>query len=125
MNRNRVLPPDRPTGLWPLTELVLNHLDALGCPALMIDAHDDDDGADFLWGELTPELDLSAGEYMRIDQYAGRYSMAFGQRTRFGGDPTWGDGISHLLPTPENAALIATEFCRQFSKPRDGNDAYD
>lgn len=45
---------------------MLNHLDALSCPVLMIDAHDDDDGADFLWGELTPELDLSAGEYMRI-----------------------------------------------------------
>ncbi|PBV09237.1 hypothetical protein CJU35_05110 [Pseudomonas aeruginosa] len=64
-------PPDRPTGLWPLTELVLNHLEALCCPVLRIDAHDDDDGADFLWGELTPELELSAGEYMRIDQIGG------------------------------------------------------
>lgn len=125
MNLDRVLPPNRPTGLWLLTEMVLSHLDALGCPVLRIDAHDDEDDADFLWGELTPELELSAGEYMRIDYLAGRYSMTFGQRAHFGGDPTWGAGYSHLLPTTENAALLATEFCRQFSNAKAGNDAHD
>nr|WP_073937513.1 hypothetical protein [Pseudomonas aeruginosa] len=118
-------PPDRPSGLWPFTDMVLNQLEALGSPVLRIDAHDDDDGADFLWGELTPELDLSAGEYMRIDQIGGLYSMAFGQRARFGGDPTWGDSNSHLSPTQEHAVLVATEFCRQFSIPRAGLETHD
>ncbi|WP_157754435.1 hypothetical protein [Pseudomonas putida] len=125
MSRDRVLSTDRPSGLWPFTEMVLNRLDALGCPVLRIDAHDDEDGADFLWGELTPELELSAGEYMRIDQYAGRYSMMFGQRAHFGGDPTWGDGYSHLLPSTEHASLVATEFCRHFSNAKAGDDAHD
>ena len=50
MSRDRVLSTDRPSGLWPFTDMVLNQLDALGWPVLRIDAHDDEDGADFLWG---------------------------------------------------------------------------
>lgn len=76
-------------------------------------------------GELTPELDLSAGEYMRIDHSAGRYCMTFGQRAHYGGDPTWGDGYTHLLPSPEHALLVATEFCRHFSNAKAGDDAHD
>lgn len=120
-----MLSTDRPSGLWPFTDMVLNQLEALGCPVLRIDAHDDEDGADFLWGELTPELDLSAGEYMRIDHSAGRYCMTFGQRAHYGGDPTWGDGYTHLLPSPEHALLVATEFCRHFSNAKAGDDAHD
>lgn len=115
MASDRALPPDYPESLWPLTEMVLRHLEAMGCAVPKIDAHEDDDGADFLWGELTPGLDLSAGEYMRIDQHAGRYSVAFGERAYFGGDPTWWEGDNHLEAIPEHAARIAIEFRRQFS----------
>ncbi|HBO2935104.1 TPA: hypothetical protein L4R50_000098 [Pseudomonas aeruginosa] len=95
--------------------MVLTKLEALGCAPLRIDAHEDEEDADFLWGELTPGLDLSAGEYMRIDQLAGLYSVAFGERNDFGGDPTWWEGDNQLEAIPEHASRVAIEFRRQFS----------
>ena len=106
----------RPEGLWPFTELVLDQIELLGCPVLKIEAHDPEDAEDpdFLWGKLTPHLQLSEGEYMKIDQEFERFSSALGMRGCSGGDPTWG-GQLHLQPTVNNAALVAAEYCSYFT----------
>lgn len=107
----------RPDGLWPFTEMVLDKIEEAGCPVLKIEAHDPEDPEepDFLWGELTPHLELSEGEYMRIDQEAGEYCSELGMRGCCGGDPTYG-GYSFLQPTEENASLVAAEYVKYFTR---------
>lgn len=109
---------ERPAGLWPFTVMVLDEIERIGCPVVKIEAHDaaDQEEPDFLWGELTPHLELSEGEYMRIDQEAGEFSTAFGMRGCCGGDPTWGDDLRFLRPTAENAALVARAYCDYFTQ---------
>ena len=109
----------RPTGLWPFTEMVLDQIDQLGSTVLKIEAHahSEPEEPDFIWGLLTPEAELSDGEYMQIDHEAGRYSAAFGMRGCSGGDPSWGDEEHRFIqPSPENAALVAKSYCDYFSK---------
>lgn len=111
----------RPEGLWPFTVMVLDQIELIGNQVLKIEAHEpgDLDGVDFLWGTLTPHLELSEGEYMRIDQEFGEFSTAFGQRGCCGGDPTWGDDLRFLQPTTENVALVAHAFCDYFTQNAD------
>jgi len=108
---------ERPTGLWPFTVMVLDQIELIGCPVLKIDAHEERDleGTDFLWGELTPHLELSEGEFMQIEHEDGLFSTAFGMRGCCGGDPTWGDDLRLLQPTTESAILVARAFCSYFA----------
>lgn len=107
----------RPEGLWPFTIVVLDQIELIGNRVLKIEAHDqgDMDGVDFLWGELTPHLELSEGEYMRIDQEFGEFSTSFGQRGCCEGDATWGDDLRFLQPTTKSAAVVARAFCDYFT----------
>jgi hypothetical protein len=107
----------RPKGLLEFTEMVLDIIDNSSVKPLKIEAHDQNDpeSPDFIWGSLTPHLSLSKGEYLRIDQEAGQYSSDLGMRGCCGGDPTYG-GYSFLLPTPENAKLVANEFIEYFGR---------
>lgn len=105
-------------GLWPFTAMVLDQIKLIGNPVQIVEAHDpaDLEEPDLLWGLLTPHLELSIGEYMRIGQEFGEFSVAFGMRGCSGGDPTWGD-LNFLQPTIENAALVAQSYCRYFASP--------
>lgn len=107
---------ERTTGLWPFTQLVLEQIELLGGKVLKIEAHDEEDqeDSDFLWGSLTPELQLSEGEYLQVSQEFERFYSAFGLRGCSGGDATWGDR-NHMSPTAENAAVVAVDFMQQFS----------
>lgn len=108
---------NRPTGLWPFTELVLDHIERMGCPVLKIEAHDraEPEDSDLIWGELTPHLHLSDGEYMLIDHVAQQFSAEFGMRCSCGGDPTYG-GLQFLEPSADNAERVATQYCTYFNK---------
>lgn len=107
---------ERPEGLWPFTVMVLDQIDLIGSPVLKIEAHDASEleEPDLLWGLLTPHLELSEGQYMRINHEAGKFSAAIGMRGCSGGDPTWGDQ-SFLQPTIENAGLVAQSYYRYFA----------
>ncbi|HEK3716911.1 TPA: hypothetical protein SMW50_005808 [Pseudomonas aeruginosa] len=107
----------RPEGLWPFTVMVLDQIELIGCPVFKIEAHDpaEPEEPDFLWGELTPHLELSEGEYLRIDQEAGFFNAEFGMRSCCGGDPTWGEQ-RWLKPSAENAALVASAYCHNFAQ---------
>lgn len=104
----------RPNGLWPFTEMVLNAIEQAGGSVPKIEAHDLADESDFIWGELTPELKLTQGEYMIIDHEAGAYYVAFGTRGCCGGDPTFGQCL--LMPTEENATMLAARFKDYFTR---------
>lgn len=106
----------RPTGLWPFTEIVLDEIELAGFKVQNIEAHDisDDEGSDFIWGELTPKLALSDGSYMKVSKDFGKYSSDFGTRESYGGDATF-DGIHFVEPTKENAKIMAAEFVEYFS----------
>lgn len=103
--------------LWPFTQLVLEQIQRLGGKVLKVEAHDEDDqeGSDFLWGSLTPELQLSEGEYLQVSMEFERGYSAFGLRGCSGGDATWGDR-NHMLLTAENAALVAGDYMHHFSR---------
>ena len=105
-----------PTGLWPFTGMVIDEIELAGFKVLKVEAHDvsDDEGADFIWGELTPDLELSDGSYMKVTKDFGKYSSDFGTRERCGGDATF-DGIHFVGPTKANARLMAAEFVAYFS----------
>jgi len=107
----------RPQGLLPFTEMVLDEIESTGFAIPQIEAHDESDPEepDLIWGELTPHLELSDGEYLRIDCEAGEYCSALGMRGCSGGDPTFG-GYSFLAPTKENAKLVAAEFIKYFTR---------
>ncbi|WP_185265992.1 hypothetical protein [Halopseudomonas xiamenensis] len=106
----------RPEGLWPFTEMVLDQIELIGSRVLKIEARDalEPEEPDFLWGLLTPRLELSEGEYMTIDHEAGEFSAAIGMRGCSGGDPTFADQ-NFLQPTIENAALVAQLYCNYFT----------
>lgn len=110
----------RPEGLWPFTEMVLDQIERLGFQVLKIDAHsaEDPEEPDLLWGELTPHLDLSDGEYLRIDYDFGAFNAEFGMRGCCGGDPTWGEHRS-LQPSEDNAVLVAKAYCSYFRQQSD------
>lgn len=103
------------TELWTFSRLVLKELDTLGIKPPRIDEHDHDDkdGSDFIFGEVTPQLSLSEGEYMSIDQEQGLYSYTFGTRGCCGGDPTSG-GECYFAPTEDKAKEIALAFKQYF-----------
>jgi hypothetical protein len=103
------------TTLWDFSRLVLQELDELGIKPPRIDEHDngDQDGSDFIFGEITPELSLSEGEYMSIDQEQGLYSYTFGTKGCCGGDPT-GGGESYFEPTAAKAKEVAFSFKEYF-----------
>ena len=107
----------KPQGLWPFTELVLEAIEAAGLNPLRIEVHDADDpeGSDFIWGELTPHLSLSEGEYITIDRYGDNYYSELGTRGCCGGDPTFG-GFSNLEPTKPNAKKVADEYVEYFTR---------
>lgn len=107
---------ERPIGLWPFTHLVLEQIEQRGGKVLKIEAHDegDQEGADFIWGLLTPELQLSEGDYLKISSDFGLFYSEFGQRGCCGGDATWGERF-HLAATDENAVLVAGDYLQQFS----------
>ena len=107
----------RPDGLWPITEMILNEIEASGYIVPKIEAHDpcDADGSDFIWGKLTPALELSEGEYMTVSRNFDDFSTNFGIRAIFGGDPTW-DGTHFIKPSKDNAKLIASDFFEYFTK---------
>lgn len=108
---------NRPEGLWPFTKMVLDKIEVSGGSVLKIEAHDslDPEEPDFIWGELTPKMELSEGEYLRIDQVAGKYYAEFGTRACYGGDPTFG-GYEFLQPSVENASLVANEYVKYFTR---------
>jgi hypothetical protein len=108
----------RSDGLWPLTEMVLREIELTGFVIPKIEAHDPDDieGSDFIWGELTPHLELSEGEYMTVSHEFGKFCSDFGMRGCCGGDPTLMEGIRFAEPTNENARLIAKEFVEYFTR---------
>lgn len=101
--------------LWPFTQLILDELESMGVSVPRIDIHDfgDVEGSDFLFGEVTPELQLSEGEYMAIDQEQGLYSYTFGTRGCSGGDPTYG-GENYFKPSQEKAKELALIFVKEF-----------
>lgn len=99
--------------LWPFTTLVLKHLTALGVTPPRIEVHQDEEGSDFIFGELTPELQLSEGEYIAIDAESGVYSYCFGTRGCSGGDPTYG-GECYFSSTDEKALEVAKIFVEEF-----------
>lgn len=117
---SRAADVERTTGLWPFALLVLEQIELLGGKVLKIEINDegDQEGSDFLWGSLTPALQLSEGEYLKITQEFGGFDSAFGLRGCSGGDATWGDRV-HMPPTAENAALVAADFIHQFSRKAD------
>lgn len=108
---------ERPDGLWPFTEMVLDEIESTGFVVPRIEAHSasDPEESDFIWGELTPHLELSEGEYLSIDCEAGEYCSQLGMRGCCGGDPTYG-GFNFLEPTRENARKVAAEFISYFTR---------
>jgi hypothetical protein len=99
-------------GLYDFTLAVLAaYAEQGGAPLPKIEEHEsgDAEGADFLWYQLTPELDLSEGEYIRISPEAGRYYVSAGMRGCCGGDPTF-DGDFVVDSTPEGANKVALEL---------------
>jgi len=106
-----------PSGLWSFTEMVIAEIEKLAAKPLKIEVHDPagDEESDFLWGDLTPHLELSEGEYLKIDQIGDECYSEFGTRGCCGGDPTFG-GYSFLQPTKENALLVATEYIEYFTR---------
>ncbi len=103
------------TELWPFTQMVIEELKRRGRVPNRVDGHDvgDNEGGDFLFGELTPHLSLSEGEYMCIDQDVGLMSYQFGAREGCGGDPTYG-GEFLFEPTSEKAVAVAQAFIDYF-----------
>ncbi|ODR83792.1 hypothetical protein [Shewanella xiamenensis] len=101
--------------LWPFTEAVIEQLEKMGVKPPRIDEHDigDDEGGDFIFGEVTPHLSLSEGEYLKIDQDQGLYSYSFGTRGCCGGDPTYGGEI-YFEPSEKKAADVAKAFVDYF-----------
>jgi len=101
--------------LWPFTQLILEELKSMGVSVPRVDMHDvgDLEGSDFLFGELTPHLQLSEGEYMEIGQEQELYCYTFGTRGSSGGDPTYG-GENYFKPTPEKARELALIFVKEF-----------
>lgn len=110
---------NRPHGLWPFTETVLDEIDLQGGTVESIEAHDANSavGSDFVWGKLPSQrTDTVSGCYMKIEHNGGEYSFEFGHRACQGIDPTFGG--SHLLPPTRLAAsLMARDFVDYF---RDG-----
>ena len=106
-----------PDGLWPFTLMVVKAIEKKGGAPVLIEAHDqaEPEEPDFIWGELTPHLELSDGEYLRIDQEFGEYCACFGTRGCSGGDPTYED-MNFLAPTAENAGRVAIAFVEHFGK---------
>lgn len=111
-----------PNGLFNFTKMVLCEINKSCCLVLKIEAHepDEDGGADFLWGKLTPHLSLSEGDYMKISEEGDTYCAEFGTRGCCGGDPTFG-GYSFLEPTPENAVMVSNVYSEYFSRFQKNN----
>lgn len=109
----------QPQGLWPFTEMVLEEIGRSGFEIPKIEAHDASDleEPDLIWGELTPHLELSEGEYLAIshEPIAEEFYSNLGTRGCSGGDPSFG-GYSCLAPTKENAKLVADEFIEYFTR---------
>ncbi|CRN66877.1 hypothetical protein PAERUG_P40_Scotland_4_VIM_2_09_12_04104 [Pseudomonas aeruginosa] len=114
----------RPEGLWPFTEMVLDKIERFGCQVLKIEAHsaDDPEEPDRLWGELTPHLDLSDGEYLLIDYDFGAFNVEFGARGCCGNDETWGEH-SNLQASEDNAVMVAKAYCSYFNPLSDAMDS--
>jgi len=103
--------------LWPFTQQVIEEITALKVPIFRIDKHEniDPEGSDFLFGEVTPELQLSEGEYMVIQHEQGLFSYEFGTRGCCGGDPTYGGDI-YFEPTQAKAKELALAFEKYFAE---------
>lgn len=109
----------RPQGLWPFTDMVLGEIERSGFEIPKIEAHDalDPEEPDLIWGELTPHLQLSEGDYLAIslEPIAEEFCSNLGTRVCSGGDPSFG-GYSCLAPTRENAKLVAEEFIEYITR---------
>ena len=97
--------------------MVLDEIERSGFEIPKIEAHDSSDleEPDLIWGELTPHLELSDGEYLAIsyEPIAEEFYSNLGTRGCSGGDSSFG-GYSCLAPTADNAKLVSTEFIEYF-----------
>lgn len=103
--------------LWPVTAMIVQKIRCAGFNIPRLDAHEqgEPEGADFVFGEITPHLELSEGEYMSIDMEMGLFSYTFGTRGCCGGDPTYG-GECYLEVSESNAENVARYFLRYFAQ---------
>ena len=104
------IPTERPSGLWPFTELLLDEIDSMCVSPQKIEAHTND-GSDVIWCKPKEPIVFDY-EYLKITHNSEMYNVEIGGRKDGGESRLW-EKLSPVIGAPEYAEEIASYFIYQ------------